>query len=81
MFNVVKAWELDSERDVFLGLPVEGSNTKQAFHRVPVRSSNLSDGRRTQMVQGNVVSSTQGLKRLLLEFPKAYCPGVKAALE
>lgn len=38
VFHVVKAMELVPDKDVYIGLPVEGNN-KQAFHRVPIRSS------------------------------------------
>lgn len=82
LFHVIKASDLDAERDIFLGVPVEGSS-KQSFHRVPVRSSNISlaDGRlaRVQMLPGesHVVQSTQGLKRLLLKFPRSFAPGVR----
>ena len=38
MFSVVLASELQPERDVFVGLPVENSS-KQTFHRIPIRSS------------------------------------------
>lgn len=98
IFNVIKAWELDAERDLLIAMPTEGNN-KQAFYHtdivicffednisalwVPVRSSNLHgpDGRiaRVQMVAGqtHIVQTTQGLRRILIEFPQAYCPGIK----
>lgn len=79
VFHVVKAASLDPLRDVYIGLPVEG-NSKQAFHRVPVRSSVLQNPlARVQMLPGqtHVVQSTQGLRRLLLEFPQAYAPGIR----
>ena len=95
MFHVIPAGELDAERDILLGLPVEGTN-KQAFHRVPLRSSSLegSDGHMAspagrvhphgaaspvQTIPGDqhIVQKTQGLRRLLLRFPRSYTPGVR----
>lgn len=43
IFHVIKAASLDAERDVFLGVPIEGSNKTAPCHRVPVRSSNLEN--------------------------------------
>lgn len=70
VFHVIKAANLDAERDVFVGLPQDGNN-KQAFHRVPVRSSNLetADGRlsRVQLLSGqtHVVQNTHAGRRHL----------------
>ena len=76
LFHVVEAAQLDAERDVYVGLPVETTN-KQTFHRVPVRASRTEA--RVQLLPGSthVVQSTQGLRRLLLKFPTSYCPGIK----
>ena len=89
MFQVLKAWELEPERDIFVSLPNcnaasdQQNSNKQAFFRVPVRSSNVlnAEGQttRVQMLPGeaNVTMSTSGLRRVLLEFPQAYTPGIK----
>ena len=83
MFNVIPALDLNAERDVFMGLPVE-SNTKQTFYRIPIRSSSTesaSGDRRIQVKlvpgQTNVVQSVQGLQRLLIKFPQVFVPGIK----
>ena len=83
MFNVIPALDLNAERDVFMGLPVE-SNTKQTFYRIPIRSSSTesaSGDRRMQVKlvpgQTNVVQSIQGLQRLLIKFPQVFVPGIK----
>lgn len=79
VFHVIDAAEIDPERDVYVGLPVETVN-KQTFHRLPIRSSNLdgANERRVQLLPGSsvVVQSTQGLRRLLVRFPTCYCPRV-----
>ena len=89
MFQVLKAWEMEPERDIFISMPSSNGGTdqqnanKQAFFRVPIRSSNVlnADGQatRVQMLPGesNVTMSTSGLRRVLLEFPQAYTPGIK----
>lgn len=41
IFHVVNADRLDSERDVFVGLPVE-CNNKQVFHRIPVGTGTVA---------------------------------------
>ena len=83
MFNVIPALDLNAERDVFMGLPVE-SNTKQTFYRIPIRSSSTESAfgdRRVQVKlvpgQTNVVQSIQGLQRLLIKFPQVIVPGIK----
>ena len=83
MFHTVLAAELEPERDVFVGLPVETTN-KQTFHRVPIRSActdGLSGDRRlrVQFVDGNrnVVQNCAGLQRLLIRFPNAFIPGIR----
>ena len=83
MFHTVLAAELEPERDVFVGLPVETTN-KQTFHRVPIRSActdGLSGDRRlrVQFVDGNrnVVQNCAGLQRLLIRFPNAFVPGIR----
>lgn len=79
VFHVVDAADVDPERDVYIGLPVETVN-KQTFYRLPIRSANVGGGneRRVQMLPGSsvVVQSTQGLRRLLLRFPMSYCPRI-----
>jgi hypothetical protein len=83
MFHVVAASELNAERDVYVGLPMESTN-KQTFHRIPIRSSctesDVGDRRwSVKLVPGhpNVVQSTQGLRRLLIKFPTVFVPGIK----
>ena len=83
MFTVVAASELQAERDVLVGLPVENT-TKQTFHRIPIRSSNTQSAtgdRRLQVKmvasQTHVVQSIQGLQRLLIKFPTVFVPGIK----
>jgi hypothetical protein len=83
MFHVVPVEDLNAERDVFVGVPVETTN-KQTFHRVPIRSScteSIDEDRRlrVQMVPGSscVVQSCQGLRRLLLKFPRVFVPGIR----
>lgn len=79
IFHVIKAIDLNPERDVYIGLPVEGTG-KQACHRVPIRSTTLQNPTaRVQLLPGqdHVVQSTQGLRRLLLEFPVSFAPGVR----
>ena len=83
MFKVIPAVELNAQRDVYVGLPVENTN-KQTFHRIPIRSSctESDTGDRRLHVkllpgQQNVVQSTQGLRRLLIKFPTVFVPGIK----
>lgn len=83
MFHVVPTVDLNPERDVYVGLPVETTN-KQTFHRVPVRSASTESASgdrryRVNLVPGasNVVQSVQGLRRLLLKFPSVFVPGIK----
>lgn len=83
MFRVVKAWEMVPERDVLVAFPKEFT-TPHLYHRVPVRSSAGygSDGRpsRVQFMEGqsHMVQSPNGLKRLLMEFPRAWTPGLRS---
>lgn len=83
MFKVVPAADLQPERDVYMGLPVENTN-KQTFHRIPIRSScteSETGDRRicVKLVPGqqNVVLSCQELRRLLIKFPVVFVPGIK----
>lgn len=82
LFKVVDVGELDAERDVFMGLPVESTN-KQTYHRVPIRSSSVEtpDDRKvsTQFVPGSksVVQNCRGLRRLALRFHPVFAPGIK----
>lgn len=83
MFTVVPALDLNAQRDVYVGLPVENTN-KQTFHRIPIRSSctesDTGDRRiHVKFVPGSqhVVQSTQGLRRLLIKFPSVFVPGIK----
>lgn len=63
VFHVVAADALDAARDVFLGLPVDGNNKLQQFHRIPLRSSltETDDDRRVrvQLLSPNVVQTTR----------------------
>lgn len=87
VFHVVKAWEIDPERDVLLAVPADnagGPNAKMGVCRIPVRSGRLvgADGQtlsHVQMVPGqtHIVQRTRGLRRLLLEFPRTYTPGIR----
>lgn len=80
MFKVIPVGELNAERDVYMGLPVENTN-KQTFHRIPIRSSSTeseSGDRRIHVKllpgQTNVVQAVQGLRRLLIKFPAVFVP-------
>lgn len=82
LFKVVDVADLNAERDVVLGLPVESTN-KQTYHRVPIRSScfETADDRkiRSQFVPGSttVVQSCRGLQRIALRFHQVFAPGIK----
>lgn len=76
VFVVKPAAQLCGERDLILCTPQEaGPNSKQSFFRVPVRvrpavPAFLSGSR-------DVVGSTAGLRRVLLQFPQSFCHGLR----
>lgn len=82
LFKVIDVADLNAERDVLIGLPVESTN-KQTYHRVPIRSSSLEtlDDRkvRSQFLPGTrtVVQNCRGLPRFALRFHPVFAPGIK----